>query len=97
MNFEHAIARAYREYPRAVAAGLVVRIGANLPLPYRAEDYLKDAPLLDTGPVAEAALDPSTPERRLKAAVAVLGPANVARTLGPTVCDRWSDAGLWSL
>lgn len=78
MNFEHAVAHAFREYPGAVAAGLIARIGANLPLPYRTEDYLKDAQLLDTGPVAEAAREPSTPERRLNAAAAVIGPATVA-------------------
>jgi len=78
MNFEHAIAHAYAEYPCAVATGLVGRIAANLPLPYRAGDYLKEAPLLDTGPVAEAALDPSTPQGRLNAAAAVVGPATVA-------------------
>ncbi|MGD1038118.1 MAG: hypothetical protein ABR878_13255 [Roseiarcus sp.] len=77
MNFERAIAHAYPEYPDAVAAGLVERIAANLPLPYRASDYLKEAPLLDTGPVAEAALDPSTPEHRLNAAAAVIGPVTV--------------------
>ena len=33
MNFAHAIAHAYPEYPGAVAAALVGRIAANLPLP----------------------------------------------------------------
>lgn len=78
MHFEHAIARAYPEYPDAVATGLVARIAADLPLPYRAGDYLKNAPLINTGPVANLALDPSTPERRLNAAAAVAGPVTVA-------------------
>ncbi len=78
MNLEHAIVHAYTEYPEAVAAGLVARIAADLRLPYRVGDYLKVAPLLDSGPVAENALDPSTSERRLNAAAAVIGPVTVA-------------------
>lgn len=79
MNAEHAFARAYAEFPGPIAAGLTARIAANLPLPFRARDYLKDASLVDSGPVAEAALDPSTPEPRLNAAAAVIGPATVSK------------------
>jgi hypothetical protein len=78
MNIGHAIARAYAEFPGAVAAALTARIAANLPLPYRTGDYLKDAPLIDRGPVAEAALDPLTPELRLNAAAAVIGTVTVS-------------------
>ena len=78
MNIGHAIARTYQEFPRAIAAALMARIGANLPLPYHVGDYLKEASLVDNGPVAEAALDPSTPERRLRAAAAVIGPGTVS-------------------
>jgi hypothetical protein len=78
MNIEHAIAQAYPEFPGAIAAALMTRIACNLPLPYRAGDYLKDAPLVDSGPVAEAALDQLTPERHLNAAAAVIGPATLS-------------------
>lgn len=78
MNIEHSIARAYQEFPGAIAAGLMARVAADLPLPYRAGDYLKNAALVDSGPVATAALDPSTPERRLNAAAAVIGPVTVS-------------------
>src|SRR5262249_46605288 len=78
MNVDHAIARAYAEFPGAVAAGLMARIAADLPLPYLAADYLKEAQLVDCGPVAEAALDPSTPERRLNAAATVIGPRTLS-------------------
>jgi len=78
MNVDRAIARAFPEFSGAVAAGLMARIAADLPLPYRAGDYLKEAPLVDSGPVAEAALDPSTPARRLNAAAAVIGPATLS-------------------
>jgi hypothetical protein len=60
MHFEHAIVRAHAEYPAAVAEGLVARIAAGVPLPYGVGDYLKETPVLDSGPVAEAALNPAT-------------------------------------
>jgi hypothetical protein len=77
-NFEHAVAHVYLQYRGAITAGLVARIVANLSLPYRVVDYLKATSLLDTGPVAVAALDPSTPEDRLNAAAAVIGPLTVS-------------------
>ncbi|MEX2166523.1 MAG: hypothetical protein WD852_05815 [Methyloceanibacter sp.] len=77
-NAEYAIERAFMQFPDAVATGLIGRIAHDLPLPYRTADYLKDAPLIDSGPVAEAALDPSTTERRHSAAAAVVGPVTVS-------------------
>jgi hypothetical protein len=77
-NVEHAIARLYSAFPGAVSAALMERIAADLPLPYRTADYLKDPPPVDSGPVAEAALDPSAPKRRLNAAAAVVGPATLS-------------------
>jgi hypothetical protein len=82
MQFEHAIAHAYPEFPAAIATGLLARIAAALPMPYWAGDYLKDAQLVDSGPIAESALDPSTPEHRLNAAAAAIGPATVSVLLG---------------
>jgi hypothetical protein len=78
-NTEHAIRNLYSAFPGAVAAGLLARIAADLPLPYRTGEYLKDdLPPVDSGPVAEAALDPLTPPRRLNAAAAVIGPATAS-------------------
>jgi hypothetical protein len=73
-----AIFRAHAKFPSAVAEGLIARIADDLPLPHRTHLFLKDAPLVDGGPVAEAALDPSTPQRRLNAAAAVIGPATLS-------------------
>jgi hypothetical protein len=78
MHIGHAIARVHGEFPHAIAEAFMARIAADLPLPYRVDDYLKEASLVDNGPVAEAALDPSTPQRRLNAAAAVIGPATVS-------------------
>jgi hypothetical protein len=75
--FEYAIARAYKIYPAAVATGLVARIDADRPLPYRAGDFLSDAPQIDTGPTSDTALNPATPESRLLSMAAVLGPVTV--------------------
>lgn len=75
---EHAVMTSFSKYPLAVAAGLVARIAADLPLPYHIEDYLNQTPLIDSGPVAEAAIDPLTSELRLNAAAAVIGPVTIA-------------------
>lgn len=77
-RIEQAVMTSFSKYPLAVAAGLVARIAADLPLPYHIEDYLNETPLIDTGPVAEAAFDPLTSGRRLNAAAAVIGPVTIA-------------------
>ncbi len=77
-RIEQAVMTSFSKYPLAVAAGLVARIAADLPLPYHIEDYLTETPLIDTGPVAEAAVDPLTSGRRLNAAAAVIGPDTIA-------------------
>ncbi|UVM25022.1 NACHT domain-containing NTPase [Pseudomonas sp. B21-021] len=77
-GIEHAVMTSFSVYPLAVASGLVARITADLPLPYHIEDYLNQAPLIDSGPVADAAIDPLTSERRLNAAAAVIGPVTIA-------------------
>jgi hypothetical protein len=77
-RIDHAVMTSFSKYPLAVAAGLVARIVADLPLPFRIEDYLDQTPLIDSGPVAEAAIDPLTAERRLNAAAAVIGPVTIA-------------------
>jgi hypothetical protein len=71
---EHAIAQAFLTYPTAVASGLVTRIANDLSLPFGVCAYLKQAPQIDSGPIARAALDPSTARPRLNAAAAILGP-----------------------
>ena len=78
MFFEHAIAEAHSKYPSAVASGLLDRITRGLPLPYRAGDYLHEGPAVETGPIADAVLSPSTPDPILNAAAAAVGPAVVS-------------------
>jgi len=77
-RIDHAVMTSFSKYPLAVAAGLVARVVADLPLPFRIEDYLDQTPLIDSGPFAEAAIDPLTSERRLNAAAAVIGPVTIA-------------------
>lgn len=77
-RIDDAVMTSFSKYPLAVAAGLVARVVADLPLPFRIEDYLDQTPLIDSGPFAEAAIDPLTSERRLNAAAAVIGPATIA-------------------
>ena len=78
VSFEHSIAQAHSEYPGAVATGLFARFSSNLPLPYHVADYLAEAPLIDSGPVAEAALDPTTPTHRQITAAVMIGAVTVA-------------------
>ena len=70
--------RRTRSFLALSPAGLMARIAADLRLPYCTGDYLEDAPLVDSGPMAETSLDPSTPACRLNAAAAVIGPATVS-------------------
>ncbi|QEZ63928.1 hypothetical protein D4N37_14485 [Pseudomonas protegens] len=77
-GIENAVMTSFSKYPLAVAAGLVARIAADLSLPDHVEDYLNQTPLIDSGPVAEAAIDPLTPDQRLNAAAAVIGPVTIA-------------------
>jgi hypothetical protein len=72
------IARAHAVFPSAVVAGLMSRIEAGLPMPFGFNAFLKDVDPVDSGPVAEVALDPSTSERRLNEAAAVIGPGTVS-------------------
>lgn len=76
-GIEHAVMTAFSVYPHAVAAGLIARVVADLPLPYRIEDYLTEVSLIDSGPIAVMAIDPLTTERRLNAAAAVIGPVTI--------------------
>ncbi len=78
-----ALQRAYEAYPAPVREGLLRRVAARLELPYRAHEFLKDAATVDDGPIAEAALDPATPERVARGAFAVIGPKKVG-----TLIDR---------
>jgi len=75
---DYGVRRAYEEFPRALAAALTARLAGGQSLPHRAGAYLKGAPMVDDGPLADAVLDPSTPARRLHAAAAVVGPATVS-------------------
>lgn len=78
LGWAHAISLAHAAYPVAVANGLVARLEADLPLPYYARQILMDASPRDVGRVAELALDPSTPDWRLRAAASVIGPQTVS-------------------
>jgi hypothetical protein len=91
----HAISHAHTAYPAAVAEGLVVRVAADLPLPFDAGRYLEHAALADDGPVATAALNPGTPQLRLNAAAAVIGPKTVSALLDQLVAidDRLAAGG----
>jgi hypothetical protein len=80
-HLDHAIAHAHEAFPGAVAAGLMTRLVENRPLPYGARRFLKDAALVDEGPIAAAALDPTTGRQRLQAAAAVIGPMTVGQLL----------------
>ena len=78
-HFDHAIAHAHEALPAAVAAGLMVRLAEDLPLPYGAGRFLKNAALVDEGSIAAAVLDPATGKQRLEAAAAMVGPRMVGR------------------
>jgi hypothetical protein len=72
-----AVHRAFEAYPEQIANALVARIAAKLELPYAATKYLERVNAIDEGPVASAALDPTTPERIARSSVRIIGPRTV--------------------
>jgi hypothetical protein len=72
-----AVHHAFDAFPQQTASALMSRIAAGLELPRGAEEFLKDAPPLDDGPVAAAALNKATPERIARTAFKVIGPKTV--------------------
>jgi hypothetical protein len=82
----HALGRAIELFPAEVAAGMVERIVADLPLPYDVETLLDSVATIDSGPVADIVLDPTTSDDRLNAAVSIVGPKVVGALI-----DRFLD------
>ena len=82
----HALGRAVELFPAEVAAGMVERIVADLPLPYDVEKLLDCVATIDSGPVADIAVDPNTSDDRLNAAVSIVGPTVIG-----TLIDRFLD------
>ncbi len=82
----HALGRAVELFPAEVAAGMIERIVADLPLPYDVEKLLDRVATIDGGPVADIAADPNTSDDRLNAAVSIVGPKVVG-----TLIDRFLD------
>ncbi|MGA4636471.1 NACHT domain-containing protein [Pseudomonas solani] len=78
LRFEKLIAQANSDYPGTVALGLVARFLSNLTLPYWAIDYLAETSMIDSGPVAEAALDTTTSTHRQVTAATMVGPTTTA-------------------
>lgn len=78
---EGAVDSAFKAHPTAVAGALVSRLGQGLELPFRAEELLANAPLIDEGPIAAAALDGTTPERLTRPISKIIGSATVGRLM----------------
>ncbi|KQK29564.1 hypothetical protein ARD30_16420 [Bosea thiooxidans] len=74
---EGAVERAFKVYPTAITGALVVRLTHGLELPFRAEDLLADAPLIDDGPIVAAALDRKNPDSLARPISKIIGPATV--------------------
>ncbi|MFD0986146.1 NACHT domain-containing protein [Methyloligella solikamskensis] len=73
---EHAASTIYRAYehrPGAVVKGLLARLEGGRELPYGCSDFLRDAPLVDQGPLREAVLNRDTPKEVASAASNVIG------------------------
>jgi hypothetical protein len=76
-----AVENAFKVYPEAVAAGMLQRVAAGLELPFRAYELLENAAPVDDGPIAAAAFNMATPDRRENAAYCVVGPVTVGKML----------------
>lgn len=57
------------------------RLAVGLELPFRAYELLENATPVDDGPIAAAAFNKATPDRRENAAYSVVGPVTVGKML----------------
>jgi hypothetical protein len=72
---DDAILDASRLYPQAVRDALITRLTRRMPLPFRAENILRDSGVfIDDGAIAELVLMPSADPRLANAAAFLLGP-----------------------
>lgn len=76
-----AVENAFKVYPEAVATGMLQRVAAGLELPFRAYELLENAAPVEDGPIAAAAFNKATPDRRENAAYSVVGPVTVGKML----------------
>lgn len=76
-----AIKRACDSYPSHTKTALLKRIQSGLPVPYGTDELLKDLPVIDDGPLADAAMDKATPEALARIAFTVIGPETVGRIM----------------
>jgi len=76
-----AIKRAFENYPHHTRRALFNRIQAGLPVPYGIEDMLKDAPIVDEGPLAASILDNAAPDRLARFTPTFIG----AETIGKVI------------
>ena len=77
-NSNATIREAYRRAPGAVAAGLLMRIETGLSLPFRCEELIDSAPVIDHGPLVALVLDKNTEPTRAVAAARTVGPKTVS-------------------
>jgi hypothetical protein len=76
-----AIKRAFEKYPDHTRRALFNRIQAGLPVPNGIEDFLKNAPHIDEGPVAAAALDNFALEPLVRFAPTLIGSEAIGKVL----------------
>lgn len=76
-----AVENAFKVYPEAVAAGMLQRVAAGLELPFRTYELLENTAPVDDGPIAAAAFNMATSDRRENAAYSVVGPVTVGKML----------------
>lgn len=77
----YAIQRAFEKYPTQTKAALLRRVQTGLPVPHGTDEFLKDIPAVDDGPLAAAALDRATPNAIASFTYAIIGPDTVGRLM----------------
>ena len=77
----YAVKRAFENYPDHTRAALLHGIQAGLQVPHGTNEFLKDIPVVDDGPLAAAALDKATPDATARFAFTIIGPETVGRLM----------------
>lgn len=71
----------HNRFPPLAAAALVTRLQAGQAVPIGVEDILDEAPAIDAGPIAEAALKPGSSSPTSRAAHRLIGPVTVGKLI----------------
>lgn len=73
--------KSFKHYPEVVVNALLERISIGLEIPIGSEEYIKNFPAIDEGPIANATLNGIGCKIALRAAYTVIGPVTIGHMM----------------